>query len=383
MAQFKFNTIQRSQIERSRGGAVMLNAIDHNGDDNLIITGLPGSGKTTITLKRAERLSHQGLNILVLTYQNLLCTGLINSADDNAKDSIKTFYKWFYDKFGWLDKSDKEEDMKEKMKSAGLSKFDEILIDEGQDFKFRVYGSLAAFCNRMTAGADNAQQLHEEGLKASDIEEFLENEKHTTSYTLDYNYRNTYQIFNFARYFLPESERANNEQMIRSITRTNGTYPKVYQVLSEDEEDERIRQILEENENNNLAVLLYFKDEVDDYHERIKILGFTASKWYNRNTPSEINNILVTTLTSAKGLEFNTVLMPKMEKPIEYEHKTPKHYYVACTRAINRLYLIYKSQVMPNDLTQFDSETYELVYSKDSNENVNREASEPNDDLPF
>ena len=44
MPQFRFNTISRADIERSQGGNTMIHAIDYDGSDHQLITGVPGSG---------------------------------------------------------------------------------------------------------------------------------------------------------------------------------------------------------------------------------------------------------------------------------------------------------------------------------------------------
>ena len=137
MPQFKFNTISKTDIESSLGGAQMIRAIDYDGPHHLLITGCPGSGKTTVSMMRAERLINMKSKILVVTYQDLLKNSLINIASKELAPNIVKFYKWFANKFRYLEFSESEVEMLEAMKSwTGL---DEIIIDEGQDFESRIY----------------------------------------------------------------------------------------------------------------------------------------------------------------------------------------------------------------------------------------------------
>jgi len=110
----------------------MLLAIDYEGPHNLLITGCPGSGKTTVSIMRAERLINMKRKILLITYQDLLNSSLINIASTNLAPNIVKFYKWFKNNFRYLQPTDDETAMLDAMKKwAGV---DEILIDEGQDF---------------------------------------------------------------------------------------------------------------------------------------------------------------------------------------------------------------------------------------------------------
>ena len=47
-----FNTSNEESILKSPGGSNMMDAIRFNGPRHLLVTGPPGSGKTTVTLMR-------------------------------------------------------------------------------------------------------------------------------------------------------------------------------------------------------------------------------------------------------------------------------------------------------------------------------------------
>src|SRR5690606_26404409 len=106
---------------------------------------------------------------------------------------------------------------------------DEILIDEGQDFEERIYRSLLPKCKKMTVGADNAQRVHSRGLLAEEIRKELQSYRTTIQVRLEYNYRNTYEIYNFARYFMPNNERVNREFSLNLMPRGNGSKPVIIQ----------------------------------------------------------------------------------------------------------------------------------------------------------
>src|SRR5690606_22296932 len=104
MPQFRFNTISRADSERSQGGKTMIQAIDYDGNDHQLVTGVPGSGKTTVTIMRAERLINLNKRVKVFTYQTLLRTALNNIATPELQKHIFGFYDWFVrvKHFGYL-----------------------------------------------------------------------------------------------------------------------------------------------------------------------------------------------------------------------------------------------------------------------------------------
>ncbi len=74
------------------------------------------------------------------------------------------------------------------------------------------------------------------------------------------------------------------------------------------------------------------------------------------NTEIGLKSILVTTFISAKGMEFDIVLMPEFQS-VRNNDDDKKKYYVGCTRAKNRLDLMYTGS-QPAVLNNFPSETY-------------------------
>jgi len=88
----------------------------------------------------------------------------------------------------------------------------------------------------------------------------------------------------------------------------------------------------------NIGILLVHKGDVNYYHNIIKNeLKFECSYYYNgmeqqeRNrVESDLKNILVTTFKSAKGMEFDTVIIPELHN-INEEYK--KQLFVGTTRA--------------------------------------------------
>jgi len=383
MAQFKFNTISKTDIENSEGGKQMIHPIDYDGPHHLLITGCPGSGKTTVSIMRAERLNMAKKQIIVITFQNLLKVSLINTASKELASKLFTFYRWYSSKFGYLNPHDDETMMIERM--INWSGVDEIIIDEGQDFESRIYRALIQKCKKLTVGADNAQRVHENGLTANQIHSELKKHGNVQEVPLQYNYRNTFEIYNFARYFMPDHERANNQLAIDRIRKGNDSksLPTIFLVSDSTSCLAQLQILLSDAGDRNIAVLLYHTKEVDFYYDRINELGIKCSKSYNNSHVGlEIENVLVTTFKSAKGLEFQVVIMPNMETAMDQHFQTREHYYIACTRAKENLFLIVQGDRLPHYFSAFDINSYRLIKPAAAPKKV-VVAPESIDDLPF
>ena len=359
MPPFKFNTITRAEIQRSKGGDRMINAIDFSGENHMLISGCPGSGKTTVCLMRAQRLANEQKSVAVFSYQNLLVASLRNLLQENVQ--VFAYFKWYGNILKRMASVDTADEMIQNL--ADTPRFEEILIDEGQDFEIKILQALISKCSNVCIGADNAQRIHKQGMTVNEIDLELSRTNNVQRFSLEYNYRNTFEIYNFARYFVPEAERANNPAVLSQMNKGNGNKPIVFKVISEQEKLDVLKTQLQESSDKNIAILVYYQQEVDYYHAKITEMGFTCAKYHNdfQNQTFSLENILITTYKSAKGLEFETVIMPSMENAMKQSYETQEHYYVACTRTKESLVLLINCSDLPSWLVNFPKETYELI----------------------
>ncbi len=381
MPQFRFNTISRADIERSRGGNIMIHAIEYDGNDHQLVTGRPGSGKTTVSLKRLERLVNlPNYKILFITYQILLAESLKNVVDNNAATKIHRINMWLY-RFGIFNDDDTPESFLARIPTN--VRFDEVIIDEGQDLEKRFLSVLSSISSKITVGADNAQKLHSKGTPISEIRTELEKTKSVSTIKLNYNYRNSFELYNFARYFVPDDEQANNEFLLSQMDRKPETTPEVIQNLTEQESDNRLRIMIENNSTKNIAVVLFHTDDVRRYCQKIQSMGFECIEYYyGKSVPTDFKNIIVTTYISVKGLEFEVVIMPEMHNAFTNENHTGNHYYVGCTRAKEKLYLLYLGHNLPAYFDEFEEDSYEFRPSESGTQVTTRQ-NIFEDDLPF
>jgi superfamily I DNA/RNA helicase len=366
---FKFNLPSRERINNSPNGKMMLRYIDEDhGERNLLITGCPGSGKTTVSIWRFIRLQKQQKPALLLTFQHMLRLSLENLAQQQGvpNESISTMHKWYYNKTGgWLSKVSAPQIQQSLLFKLGntCSEY-ELIIDEGQDLPNKVFQTFPAFFKNVTIGADDAQRVHDHSADLRTIENALRVHGQVEKCFLEYNYRNSFEIYNFARQFVPNDEVAKNPNMLDRLRQSGLNTSEKPQVLiySQNEKatvNAKLKTILA-NTSGNIAVLLGTAELVDEYARLIRNeFGMDASSYRNGlKPPTSLKNILVTTYVSAKGMEFDAVIMPFVRGSDKLEQL-----YVACTRAIRNLHLFVESS-HEAVLAEFDKTTYNKVTEK-------------------
>ncbi len=402
---FKFHLPTRETIIDSPNGDVMISAIDDDfPEKSIFLSGCPGSGKTTISLHRLRRILNEGKNALLFTFQNLLRISMQNLLHEEniPREKVSTLFKWYFNETRGFYSEDAYQDIIDKLHETDLNPddYDELIIDEGQDLDIKTYKTLPGFFKKTTVGADNGQKvIADKGCLQDEINNELEQFGKVYKVLLQYNYRNTYEIYNFARRFVPDNPLANDPLTLHQLDRDNDELgegnserPMVYIYRDEDLMKRRLGLLLDNFRGSNIAVLLPRKEDVEKYSEMISSLnvndqGFSCSKFYSdfyrdlsnrekKEYDQSLEDIVVTTFVSAKGLEFDVVILPEFQDAVE-ERK--KQYYVACTRAKRNVFIFCEID-MPDILKGIDATAYEL---KDLDEEfVEIEYSE-DEDLPF
>lgn len=359
---FVFNTVSEEEINRSLNGKQMMHAIRYDGDDQLFVTGRPGSGKTTISILRAVFLHNQpDKKVLLLTFQNLLVTSLRNSVPVDMRLNISTFNSWAWRRTNGLSiTKDTSIEQLTQLLSAQGERYYEIIIDEAQDLPSCVFQPLFAITDRLTIGADTGQKVHHEGTTADEIEEIIRQNHDIYDVELQYNYRNFFEIYDFARQFVPHMPFANGALLLDSMPKGKSSLPEVIQTI---DEIQTALNLLENHAGENVAVLFEMIKQVDAFSEALTKRGIKHTKWHSNVEKSVLNSVesvILTTYKSAKGLEFQTVIMPHADRlrPVVGNFFNPEHCYVGCTRATQKLYLTYLGDKLPHCLQNFRAASY-------------------------
>ena len=384
-------------------------------EESLVVTGGPGSGKTTVTIFRFLTPVKNNQNALLFTYNRTLLASikgiLRNKAEELFGDldeqtirsvienKVSSFYKWYAQGGQWFDSSLDEDQIELRFKNTGKI-YTEIFFDEAQDLTPAVFAKAFLLADKVTCGADNAQDLQsnfppDEAL--SIILEKLNNQKHTDHQPLEQNFRNTKEIFELARGFVPDDEIV---QSIDTSELPNGENPEILDLLSIDAQLSKIKEIIEANQSSNIGILVNYGNQVIDiknYLEKSEN-GYSSkpnapdnksfSYYYNGMPPAEekimfdrMKTPFICTYDSCKGLEFDIVIMPffndaanalsrqrrKRNNDGSYSNEfnfdgspkmwaTRNHYYVGATRARTFLYILcYQKPQLLIELLEFIS----------------------------
>jgi len=324
-----------------------------------LLYGPAGSGKTAITLYCAKLLNDLRRSYHVFVYTNVLHSFLLAGMSELglAPESLTTLYRWVRDQYSicigtptnegddpysqWVDALIH----RWSHARASMPHFDYVLVDEAQDFKANVATLLHMVSNNLLIVADPAQSLYEE---VTDVK-LLEKRwgPIAARFEVPRNYRNPSSIARAAATFASSFGVDADEFMRRVKGKSFDQKPIWYQVNSTAEQSECIRDIIQQARGSvRIGLLCRHRRQVFGERTRLAKLGqpvqvaLSSSGSYDFNSPSPV----LTTVHSAKGLEFDWVILPFLNADSwddECQDDTERHlFFVALTRAKERLYLV-------------------------------------------
>ncbi|ACL75410.1 HelD family protein [Ruminiclostridium cellulolyticum] len=208
-----------------------------------------------------------------------------------------------------------------------------VIIDEMQDYtpaQYIVINKL--FKCKKTILGDFGQSLNPNHLHSlDDLKKVYEGVNYVE---LNKSYRSTYEIINFAKLI-------QNVAKLEPIER-HGDVPEL--ILCNDTQDELIKikdkiEAFQQSGNVTLGIILKTNSMAASLYD-------TLSKDYDIQliTPDSlqfVNGITVTSIQMSKGLEFDEVIIPSANSETYCTDYDRKLLYIACTRAMHKLSLLY------------------------------------------
>jgi superfamily I DNA/RNA helicase len=394
----------------------------YNPRRSILVTGGPGSGKTVVTIFRFLRPVRENKDILLFTFNRTLIYAIRGTLRERAEElfgsfdedeiekivegKLATFFKWHSDNIGFFNPQVSEDILGTNFdnyiaRNRRNTKFSELFFDEGQDLPPSVYAKVFKLADSVSVGADKAQNF--QGYYPKDNVEDIINQKlniqtQTSWAYLGGNFRNTKEIFELAKKFVPDNliVRGMDSSKLRS-----GNSPEIELGFNSVQQLNYIKEIIERNPNSNIGVLVHFKNKVREIKEYLEGQGYSCqvnanpeksfSYYYSGMSNfdeavmmKKLKTPFITTFDSCKGLEFDIVIIPFFEQSNwamttnnsdGRPFATRNHYYVAVTRAKNDIYILCDNR--PNVLNFFNVENNRAI------QNISQPILNNDDDLPF
>ncbi|WP_180380855.1 DNA/RNA helicase domain-containing protein [Campylobacter lanienae] len=350
-----------------------------NATSPFYITGPAGCGKSVVVLWKLINNLENNKNSILFTYNKMLNEYLkicAQQATGNNNDNyIKSIYKalrskdnyeWYWDKA----KADKYKNV-----------IYEVIIDEAQDLEAEAFEILAPNVPYLSISADFNQQLYKNRVKSKDeIDAILSKyNRRTQEFHLNQIYRYPVAIYRFIINFIQKGENTESLNWLEQKAKReniNQILPKVYDGIPKDKEMERLINIIKSYKETNIAILLphapdkSYEIDNDKYRSSVKYYynqlsqNFTCSYYASDTKQDEITlgKIHISTFKSAKGLEFDTVIIPQIELIDDAFTKQLNEYYVALTRAKTNLILLSNKRVENiSKFNKIDSSLYDKI----------------------
>lgn len=343
-----------------------------------VIRGVAGSGKTIILICRAKYLAeiHKDWNILVLCYNKTLANFLRTSI---AQDSMKNvevihFHGWINKIFSSLKLKNglfRDKEISENISRISdsmlnsISKYDAILIDEGQDLEKEWLGFIVKMLrnpehSHLMLASDGAQNLYNRrytlksvGIKAAGRTSIMRE-----------NYRNTKEILDFAHTFLSDelvkeniNEEDNNFIVVPDNSLRGGEQPDLIYCQDFYEEVNKIAMNVIRLKASGIDYGDMCVAYVHSSYKNINYLNILEEVFKNRGIPyfviSKSGNtkakfrldsgtVNISTIHSIKGLDFKYVFIGGInDRLTDSMEESKKLLYVGMTRARDVLKITY------------------------------------------
>lgn len=346
-----------------------IRAIQLDIDQNHAILGAPGSGKTQVLLHRARYLSDdydispERFHVFVFTnvLKNYIRSGLTDL--DLPEDCVTTLDDWCIQvyrreisaRLPWNEREHCTDyaAIREAVHEVveGQQPFDFILVDEGQDLDEKAFALLKDLAPHVTVAMDHKQQIYAEGSDEAVIVRALGLKR--SDLTLLDAFRCCPYIVRLASEFI---EDAAEREAFLNQSRTSQSdieTPLLYEADGWEDELEKLADVLRTRQlagDRSIGILVTQRYEVKRTGKYLKERGFDVEIQAGKGKAQENQNLLdfrtslpkVLTIHSAKGLTFDSVLLPKLTErmfPGNLGALAARLLYVGITRAIRWVYM--------------------------------------------
>lgn len=332
-------------------------------NDNFVIEGGPGTGKTLLALFRAQKIKdlwhgHANPKILFMVYNAPLESYLSNSIKNVGLNNtdVSTYHSWLWQAFKsrGFDSYPKtapfvpnwHEVKKEVLKwhEEGKIGYDHIILDEAQDIPIELIDLLNSISKNMTVFIDDEQSISRDvSTSAVDVVNLITDGSRGHKYAITENHRNYKEIIDLSLKFT-------SANLVPDESRKGGGRLPVLRFEPEYNFKQNIINYASENAEQTIGVLLTSNEQRDAYYNDFMNTQIDVQKYVSKSEEFklktkfsfDINSKGIKLLAAevSKGLEFDVVFIPTTDSSFWSEEKRKVNLaMVSITRAIERLTL--------------------------------------------
>ena len=215
-----------------------------------------------------------------------------------------------------------------------------LVIDEMQDYSIVQYKVLSLLypCKKTILGDINQSVNPFSSSSLPTIEKVFSG---ATTMTMLKSYRSTYEITQFTKRIRPKIE-------VEAIER-HGEEPQLLSCENTDDEILALQSLISDFEKsgfNSLGIICKTQKIADALYETLRYER-PMINLLNATSASFGSGIIIATAHLAKGLEFDNVIVPFCTNKNYHTEPDRQMLYVACTRAMHRLFITYSGKITP------------------------------------
>jgi superfamily I DNA/RNA helicase len=245
-------------------------------------------------------------------------------------------------RFGVLDILQRNKDLRKCIEHA--------LVDDGQDLTPEAFEILSLAAEHITVFTDAQQKIHEEGASDSFVSDTLT--LHKKSSLLSGDFRSSFSVAQLAAHFIDDQScRKEYLSQVRNEQKTSQS-SLFYVAPSEEKERDHLSRYVRQRQamNENVGILVPTNSLVHRLAKDLEERGIALEK----AIPIDAQNVIhtpydfgnnrpkITTYYEAKGLSFDSVLMPQLTENVFSEilpHLRHRLIFIGIVRAAHWVYL--------------------------------------------
>ena len=338
----KQKILKAFNVEKESMDDEQLDLIGDTIDKSMIVAGCAGSGKSVIAMYKAQQILESKGDVILIAYTKSL-NRYMRQGKENSLDE-RFFYHW-----QWIDQ--------------GMPKADYIIVDEIQDFdRDEIMQFIKAARKCYFFFGDTAQSIYRAFGKETLTIDQISSMTGIKVSRLYNNYRLPKPIAKITQEYVAIDANPYAEAIYQS---KETELPRFVKFDDEKSQIEAIIDIISKKNMKNVGILVPNNDLVLSTMKAFNDLNFPCEFKYNAGYNDKRNRVTLDFTTdlpklmtyhSAKGLQFETVILPFYEGANDKE--TQKALYVAMTRTYRYLYVMYSGGIISKPLQNVPSYLY-------------------------